>query len=78
MLKEMASAKSTSAQIHFSDAYFGAGEKPVVNGTSVIRTIALQSNTRSQVTSMGNTRAQDENIVKSWGFAHVFTWTDGA
>ena len=26
---------------------------------------------------MPSTRAQDETLVKSWGFSHVFTWTDG-
>lgn len=27
---------------------------------------------------MGKTRAEDEEQVRSWGFKHVFTWTDRA
>lgn len=25
---------------------------------------------------MGNSRTQDEAMVRSWGFSHVFTWKD--
>jgi hypothetical protein len=26
---------------------------------------------------LGNSQAESEQKVQSWGFAHVFTWTDG-
>jgi hypothetical protein len=32
---------------------------------------------RFRTNMLGNSRAESEQKVRSWGFAHAFTWTDG-